>query len=292
MAVGVGMRGIAPRPVDYLLLSYIAVSSVVALLRFRQYPGLGWVLVANAACALLIVLVRIRESRVGDTALAELYPILLIAPFYACIGYLNGGGAVTTYDLMVQGWEEALFGGQPSRDWWRTSPSVFWSTLLHGAYWSYYLILALPPLTFLVRRDPVAMRRLAFTVQLAFVPCLLAFIFFPVAGPYYSFPRPDGNFIDNPMARLVYGTLASGSSFGAAFPSSHVAASIASTAGAWKGWRPLGAVLVVMTTLMTVSVVYCQMHYAVDALVGVVVGGGAAVAAGRISQGSEVRGKR
>ena len=43
-----------------------------------------------------------------------------------------------------------------------------------------------------------------------FVLCYLVFIFFPVAGPYYKFPRPAAWFLDNAAARLVYETLATG----------------------------------------------------------------------------------
>ena len=78
-----------------------------------------------------------------------------------------------------------------------------------------------------------------------FVLCYLIFIFFPVAGPYYMFPRPAAWFLDNPAARLVYDTLAEGSSYGAAFPSSHVAASLAATLSAGglteSGARAAGA---------------------------------------------------
>ena len=44
------------------------------------------------------------------------------------------------------------------------------------------------------------------------------------------------------------------------------------------GSRRLGLVLALPTLLMTVSVVYCQMHYAVDAVAGL--GVGVMVAAG------------
>ena len=87
-----------------------------------------------------------------------------------------------------------------------------------------------------------------------------------------EFPRPSGSFVDNPMARLVYAMLAGGSSYGAAFPSSHVAASVAATIAGWSASRRLGVVLLVLTALLTVAVVYCQMHYAVDALAGLGVG--------------------
>ena len=76
--------------------------------------------------------------------------------------------------------------------------------------------------------DLAAVRRFVLVVMATFIVCYLVFLFFPVAGPYYQFPRPAAWFTDNLPARLAYQALASGSSYGAAFPSSHVAAA----------WRP------------------------------------------------------
>ena len=110
-------------------------------------------------------------------------------------------------------------------------------------------------------------------ITTTYVVCYLFFIFFPVGGPYYQFPRPTGAFVDTPTARAVYGILSTGSSYGAAFPSSHVAATVAAVAAAWWGSVRLGLLLLVPTTLLTVGVVYTQMHYGVDALAGLVVAG-------------------
>jgi membrane-associated phospholipid phosphatase len=173
---------------------------------------------------------------------------------------------------MVQRWELYLFGAQISREWWQSAPSRSWSTILHAAYLSYYLIISAPALYFAWQGDLQAVRRFVLVVIATFVICYLAFIFFPVAGPYYQFARPDRWFIDNLPARLTYEALATGSSYGAAFPSSHVAAALAATLAAARSSRPLGLLLLIPTMLMTVGVVYCQMHYAVDALAGVTVG--------------------
>jgi membrane-associated phospholipid phosphatase len=108
-------------------------------------------------------------------------------------------------------------------------------------------------------------------VVATFLFCYVCFLLLPVAGPYYEFPRPTSPFVDNWAARLVYGTLYTGSSYGAAFPSSHVAATVAATLATWLGARRVGLALVVPTLLLTVGVVYCQMHYAVDALAGLLV---------------------
>src|SRR5690606_31693109 len=93
-----------------------------------------------------------------------------------------------------------------------------------------------------------------------------------VAGPYYEFAQPTGAFVANAPAQWVYAALAKGSAFGAAFPSSHVAATVAATLVAWRPAPRLAAVLAVPTALLTVGVVYCQMHYVVDSVAGLGVG--------------------
>jgi hypothetical protein len=266
--------------VDLVLLGYLAIVTVVAVYRAPAQPGCWWLVVANGLAALLVVLLsRPGLGRVGKT-LREIYPLLLLVGLY---GQLNRG-VVRAHDQLVQQWELSLFGAQVSRVWWQAAPSVFWSTVLHGAYFAYYFIVSIPALYFLWRGDVVAVRRFVLAVMTTFVLCYLAFIFFPVAGPYYVFPRPAAWFTDNPAAWLVYDTLAEGSSYGAAFPSSHVAATIAAVLTAAMGSRRLGMLLLAPTLLLTLGVVYCQMHYAVDALAGLAVGGGVAMAvAGRRS---------
>jgi membrane-associated phospholipid phosphatase len=272
------------RPVEFLLLGYVAVISVVALVRAPKWPGCWWLLVAHALIVVLIRLVRTPGmGRVGRS-LRELYPLILLVALYAALDVLNGGGAAATHDALVQHWETALFGAQVSRVWWQRYPSTFWSTLLHGAYLSYYLILSAPALWFAARGQLQALRRFTFMVMATFFICYLFFVFLPVAGPYYVFPRPTGPFVDNLMARLVYSALASGSSYGAAFPSSHVAATLAAAIAAARGSRTLGALLLVPTVLLTVAVVYCQMHYAIDAVGGLIVGAGVAMLASALER--------
>ncbi len=268
----------APRPtsrllaVDRVILAYLLVATVVAVYRAPTEPGCWWVVLANALVGLLVAfLTRPGLGRFGQI-LREVYPLLLLVVLYGELDVLNGAG-IRVHDDLVQRWELGLFGREVSRDWWQSAPSRFWSTVLHSAYFSYYFIVTIPVSLFLYRDDLVAARRFVLAVMVTFVVCYLAFLFFPVAGPYYVFPRPAAWFLDNDAARLVYDTLAHGSSYGAAFPSSHVAATVAAAFTAWHGSHRLGRVLLVPTVLLAVGVVYCQMHYAVDALAGLVVGG-------------------
>jgi membrane-associated phospholipid phosphatase len=259
------------RHVDLILAAYLIIVSVVAVLRLRMNPGGWWLLLAHALFAVLLFLItRPGLGPVGKT-LREIYPLLLLPALYSELDVLNSTSG-PLYDAVVQRWELFLFGGQISREWWQSSPSRFWSTVLHAAYLSYYLIISAPALYFAWRGDLQAVRRFVLVVIATFVICYLAFIFFPVAGPYYQFPRPDRWFIDNLPARLTYEALATGSSYGAAFPSSHVAAALAATLAAARSSRRLGLLLLVPTMLMAIGVVYCQMHYGVDAVAGIIVG--------------------
>jgi membrane-associated phospholipid phosphatase len=264
----VGMALKRLRPVDLVILAWIAVASVAAIARMSRAPYAVWVLVAHALVIMLVILVR-RPKRPARAAVADLYPLAILLALYGSLDLLAAGGGVTTYDPVIRGWEEAIFGSQVSRTWWQASPSRFWSTVLHASYFSYYLVVPAGPLWFLWRGDRRALERSVLAILATFVVCYLVFLFVPVAGPYYEFARPGPEMVDNWAARLVYGVLENGSSYGAAFPSSHVAATLVATGAAAIASRGLGVVLGVPSFLLTIGVVYCQMHYAVDVLAGI-----------------------
>jgi membrane-associated phospholipid phosphatase len=262
------------------LLAYLTAVSVVAALRASENPWCWWLLVAHALFLLLLFLItRPGLGPVGRTV-REIYPLLLLPALYSELDILNSA-VVPVHDALVQRWELLLFGAQISREWWQAAPSRLWSTVFHAAYLSYYVIVSVPALYFAWRGDLAAVRRFVLVVIATFVICYLVFIFFPVAGPYYEFPRPESWFSANLPARLTYEALATGSSYGAAFPSSHVAAALAATLAAARSSPRLGLLLLLPTILLTLGVVYCQMHYGVDALAGLVVGGVATWLVGR-----------
>ncbi len=271
MLVGCEVRTPEPlRFIDRITIGYLALTAVIAVARLEVRPRAAWVLLINALILGLLLLLRDPQVGRAGRMLRESYPILVLPALYGGLDLLNGFD-VPVRDLIVRGWEEMIFGGQISRAWWQAFPSQFWSTVLHAAYFSFYLIIPLPPIYFLAKGRREHARTAVTMIAATFLVCYAIFLFFPVAGPYYEFPRPAGLLVDNWAARLVYATLAQGSSYGAAFPSSHVAATVAAVLATWAGSRRLGLALAVPTVLLTVGVVYCQMHYAVDALAGVVV---------------------
>jgi membrane-associated phospholipid phosphatase len=269
----VDLNGNQPRwrLVDRILAIYGVLVAVLALTRIGR-PGIPLVLAAHLAIpALAWMTVHARDSAVMRV-LRNIYPLLLLTGLYSAIDVLNGFGAAGTWDHQIQLIEHAIFGMQPSRDWWRMHPSVFWSTILHATYLSYYLIVAVPVIVMLIAGRGESLEPYLDGLITTYLICYLFYLFVPVAGPYYEFPRPSGLFVANLPARMVYSALRGGSAYGAAFPSSHVAATVAATVGVWRASPRWGAILAIPTGMLVVAVVYCQMHYAVDSGCGLILG--------------------
>ena len=278
---------LALRPVDRLLAGYVTFLTALILWRGPlSDPAYPWLLVMHGLIGIMLWLfTKLKADNAIGNALHDLYPILLLMPFYAEIGFLNrglGDAAVYANDAVVQAWEARLFGGQISYTWIRDYPSVFWSGLLHLAYFSYYPIVIAGPILLVVRGMRPEARSVVLATMIAFVVCYLWFVLYPVAGPNYTFAHPTGPVREVWSARLVYAVLAGGSSFGAAFPSSHVAATVAATMGLWRVWKTLAAWFVLPAALLTVGTIYCQMHYGIDATSGLALGVVAGMVAARL----------
>src|SRR2546425_5326193 len=99
------------------------------------------------------------------------------------------------------------------------------------------------------------------------------FLFFRVAGPRYTFAQAHTAAPAVWPAELTQRVLDLGDAWGAAFPSSHVAAAVVATLCALRYWRRLGLVLTPLCVGLIAAVVYGQFHYAVDALAGLIVAG-------------------
>jgi membrane-associated phospholipid phosphatase len=276
---------LALRPVDRLVLAYVAFATVVVVSRGALVTtGTVWLVALYVLAAALILLgARVAPGQPFGNLVYDFYPLLLVGPLYAALGTLNarlGAAHILAHDRIVQAWEYAIFRGQPAYELIRRYPSVFASGLFHAAYFSYYAILIGGPVLLALAGRRAAARRVLLAMMLAFVVCYIPFTLWPVAGPYFAFPHPSGPVRQVWSARLVYASLARGSSIGTAFPSSHVAVTTAVTLSVWSASRRLGAVFAVFAVLLTLGVVYCQMHYAIDATVGLAIGVGAWAVAG------------
>lgn len=260
---------------DVATLLYVAVATVaVVRLAGKNLAQASWLFLAHALLVLLVFLApRARRAGPAGRFLGDWYPMLVLGALYGEIGVLTLETG-SHHDLEIQRLEAWVFGSQVSYRWIREMPSVTLSWLMHACYLAYYPILYASPLGLWIagRRD--AARRTILAVMVTFYLCYVVFIFFPVAGPRYAFDLAHNAATEVAPARFVQWVLDRGDSWGAAFPSSHVAASVVATGMALRAWRPLGLALAPFTLGLLPAVVYGQFHYAVDALVGLVLGVG------------------
>lgn len=205
--------------------------------------------------------------------LADWYPLVVIPLLYSELDTLNGavwGGRY--FDGVVLGWEQALFGTQPSVTLAAAAPWPALSETLHAAYLSYYPIIYLPPLVLYLRGRRDAFAMLMRPLVAAFVLHYLVFVYFPVQGPRYLFPAPGGAIADGAVYGLTHRILEAGSSRGSAFPSSHIAIAMVQAVAAFR-FLPRAAPLVLLATLgLGVGAVYGGFHYAIDMIVGAAAG--------------------
>ncbi len=270
---------------DRWTLAYSLFAAAWMLGHASLVPQADVLATGHGALALLALLAPRMRTRGGVLGLlGDFYPLLLTVLLYGAIGHVNRALGIS-HDGQVQGWEEWLFGGQPSRDWIRASNSPVLSTALHASYLSYYFILAAAPLVpwLLGRRQEAA--RVVLLIMTTFYLCYAVFLLYPVAGPRYAFPQAQNAATGVPLARLTQGLLDGAAAWGTAFPSSHVAASVVAALAAFRVVPALGAVLVPLAALLTLATVYGQFHYAVDALAGLAVAAMVLALGGRAASG-------
>jgi hypothetical protein len=249
----------------------IATGALLYGLRGEGVPGWPWLLGAHALVVTLVLLApRARTAGAVGRFLGDWYPMLLLPALYGEIGILTLSAGFQN-DLLIQRLETWVFGSQISYRWIRESPDLLLSWVLHSCYLAYYAILYAAPLALWIggRRD--ASRHTIFAVMATFYLCYIVFLFFPVAGPRYAFDVARNAASDVWPARFAAWLLDRGDSWGAAFPSSHVAASVVATGMALRYWRTVGWILLPFTFGLTLAVVYGQFHYAVDSLSGLLV---------------------
>jgi membrane-associated phospholipid phosphatase len=267
-------RGILERltPVDVVTLLYVAVATA-AVLAFSGQDHASWdlLLTAHVLIVTLVLLAPLaREAGPLGQFLGDWYAMLLLGALYAEVGVRNVDLGYQ-HDQAIQRLEVWMFGSQLSYRWIREMPNTLLSWLLHSCYLAYYAILYASPLGLWLSGRRYAARRTIFAVMVTFYICYVVFLFYPVAGPRYAFDLAHNAATNVFPARVTQWLLDLGDSWGAAFPSSHVAAAVVAAVCALRYWRALGLMLAPLTLGLVLSVVYGQFHYAVDAVAGLLV---------------------
>jgi membrane-associated phospholipid phosphatase len=182
-----------------------------------------------------------------------------------------GGGHTVPRDSVVLGWEQAVFGFQPAIEWAARYPSIVVSELLHAGYLSYYPIIFVVPALLWLRGRRAEFAEATFAIMATFVACFIAYLFFPVEGPRYSFHRFPGA-LDGHFRSLAVRLLEARSSPGTAFPSSHVAVATTVVVLSFRYFERLGPAIALATICLALGAVYGGFHFGVDVIAGAVLG--------------------
>ncbi|MCY3700556.1 MAG: phosphatase PAP2 family protein [Gemmatimonadetes bacterium] len=266
-----GGRGGGLLPVDRVAIGYFGCTGLISL-AFGGLSGAG-IAAAHAIAVFGITRLAAWHPRAGLAAIARgAYAVLLTPLLYAELAVLNRFLTQRYFDATVQAWDAAMFGGQPSIGLSAWLPWLPFSEVLHLGYFAYYAIIPAAILGVFATRGIEAMQRTALAVATAFFVSYLVFMFFPVAGPRYEFAQIVGEIGEGTLFGIVHGILEAGSSKGTAFPSSHIAASLAGVMAAGREDRRWFWLLIIPELALTAGTVYGRFHYAADALAGILLG--------------------
>ncbi len=256
---------------DVITVLYMLVTAVYMLVFGKMTAGLLMPILIRVVLIILVGIMIFLESKWETKTIKFVhlfYPILLLTYFYGETAQLNHFIFSSNLDSIVYGWEEALFGFQPSIDFSARVPQHWFSELLHLGYFSYYLLTIGVSLTFYILRPALA-EKVIFLIITSFFIYYLIFILFPVAGPQYYLPVPLNEVADSGIfsraVKLVqyYGEHPTG-----AFPSSHVGMVVIFLYLSFRNIRWLFWLILPLLVLILMATVYLKAHYAIDVFAG------------------------
>jgi len=215
----------------------------------------------------MYLLIRYADKNDLLYLLRNFYTILFLIFWYPETDYLNNL-FFDYFDPLVAGWEQILFGMQPSLIFAQKTDFRWFSELMSLGYFSFYLIIFFVLLAVLKNRPD----RFAYSLYLvvgSFYVYYLVFIIFPVAGPQYYFKEatpglPEG-YLFSHLMHIIEQTAERPT---AAFPSSHVGISLLMLWLAWKYVRKAFYYVLPFAVLLIISTIYLRAHYVVDVLAG------------------------
>ncbi len=259
--------------VDRLYLLYLVALSAVILVFHQRLPEWPEYLLLHAVGFAAIVLLALgaRRWRIVEF-LHDWYPVLAFIVCFEEVARLSLLVVWNWRDGYILGFEERLFHTPPTvwLNRWASRPLT---EVLEVGYFSYFTYILIAGGVFYTWRDRRPFREVMSANVLAYMLCYVWFLLFPTEGPahtlaaYHTVPLHGGPFHWAVLLIQRFGGV-----HGNAFPSSHVAAGLASVVFAWRYCPRLGAWLTPLLALLCVGAVYDWYHYVSDVFGGLVFG--------------------
>lgn len=258
--------------VDGVASAYNVLLAIVWAVLIPQWSYAVWLVLAHAAAAAIPTLIARATGRLSPTVrvLRDIYPLIWILAFWTELDFIRPLLHDAAYDRVVGAVDLAIFGRHLNEVWMPAMPWVWFSEIMHLAYFSYYLSVIVPLLYMLFRGSREMKQDITFRVVLVYFACYCFYIAFPVDGPHFLSEHYEGPLQHGLFYRVDSLLQGQGDALGCSFPSSHVAAS---TTMAYLGirWfsRWAAGLLVLAAVGVALSTVYTQHHFAVDSVAGI-----------------------
>lgn len=259
------------RLIDLTTFTYIGLLTVVIIAFNQRVDGWYFYIIGHAGvAALLLGLIHLVESRTSKVLhfVRDIYPFILFTLMFKEVSLIINIFFPFWLEAHLINWDVALFGDHPTV----LVQRIFhpWLTeFMAFSYWSYYLLIPGGGLVLYLRKNREMFHSLVFSLSFTMYLCYLSYLSLTARGPQQTLSfllaeRQAVGLFDS----MVMNIQATASIIGAAFPSSHVAAVWVILIFMFRTRRWLGWTLLPLVLSLTVSTVYLQYHYAVDAIAG------------------------
>lgn len=224
----------------------------------------------NLSVILIVLLLSFRRrSSLSVYMMSLWYPLVLYGLLYYQTGLINRVVVPQFLDGFFMNLDVRIFGEFPAFFLRGKQGNALLDEFFHFFYFSYYLIIPLTGIL-LFRKDVKLFESFVSQLSSLLYLCFFIYILLPVEGPialrieYYH----QGGLFQTMVDSIYKG----GEKPGAAFPSSHVAATFLI---AWWGSRHFERLKIAywLTFLfLSIATVYCMFHYAIDVIGGLLLG--------------------
>lgn len=261
-------------PADLVMLVYLLLACALLLFSPLSCPGKGKLAAIHLICLMAVACLRFApKNRPAMLRIVrDWYPLVALPFCYDALKCLNRLATSAYFDGQIAGLEQSVFGFQLSQELYRLIPSAAASEFAHISYLAYAPMIALVSFVLYLSRRRDEFRILVTSLLVVFFVCYTVFILFPVKGPFHHFGPINPASKQGIFAYAVHRMLDSGSSVGTAFPSSHVAVAVCLWMVTRRFLHRLSLLVLVIAAGIFLGTVYGGFHYAVDTLVGLVVG--------------------
>ncbi|HEX2647415.1 MAG TPA: phosphatase PAP2 family protein [Candidatus Dormibacteraeota bacterium] len=264
-------------PVDFILALYNIVLIGVWTPLAATSDTARWMIAVHAgALALPLLFLRAGPIRSPIVAAArDLYPMIWLSTFWRELGLHTELVGSAPNDTLLAWLDRMAFGANWNAVWPVRMPMAWFSELMQGVYFLYYVLFVGLVVYLLLTRRRSTVRDVILRLSAAYAAAYFVYAIAPTLGPMgmAGFPRFGGPGAHGVFRMLNDALQAAGDAAGTAFPSTHVAGGVTL---AWLAWlycpKPFAWFMTGLAVTIAPATVYTQNHFALDALCGGLLG--------------------